>query len=31
MHNLWRCAALGLLAATPGEAQLGIWQLGAAA
>ena len=28
MHNLWRCAALGLLVATPGEAQLGIWQLG---
>ena len=28
MHNLWRCAVLGLLAATAGEAQLGIWQLG---
>ena len=28
MHNLWRCVALGLLSATAGEAQLGIWQLG---
>ena len=28
MHNLWRCAALGLLSATAGEAQLDIWQLG---
>ena len=28
MHNLWRCAALGLLSATAGEAQLGTWQLG---